>query len=299
MQERGGGKGQNRRPVDFGTDFEDSASSAKKPSRPAATPNVATKPPARAQTVASNPATPIPSSPGSAGAERSSSSDFVSSYHKQRQVSAFQESSRTQIDTMLGHAPNRPQGDDGDAPEPPQGAAIDGITPAPGVTDRDLWKAINAPVQSREGRRSPDVYRMVIDQFAVGHNPRYEPDAPDRPRAHIFVWDVTRAMNAEVPHFVGAKELSLGQTCDWIRHEGPMRGWHRTDAMGAVEAANQGLCVLVLPREIRLKLVAVVRPGEPAPDGRPKVSAAAIARGNDLSVQEALGVSAVEYFYHQ
>ncbi len=175
---------------------------------------------------------------------------------------------------------------------------IDGRTPAPGLSSRDAWKATDAPCQNREGDRSPDAYQLVIDQFAVGHNERYVEDGPGKPRAHIFVWDVTRAMNAEVPHFAGPKELSLGQTCDWVRHEGPMRGWLRTEAAAALEAANAGYPVLALPKDSRVKLVAVVRPGRPGTDGKPRLAAAAVARGTDLGTFEALGVFAVEYYAH-
>src|SRR5439155_20490606 len=95
------------------------------------------------------------------------------------------------------------------------GKTFDGITPANELTNRDLFKAVQAPVQSREGRRGKDLYQQVINQFAVGNNARYQPDGPDRGRAHIFIWDLSRAMNCEVPHFFGANEMSLGQTIDW------------------------------------------------------------------------------------
>ncbi|MHB8878444.1 MAG: hypothetical protein ACYC8T_32510 [Myxococcaceae bacterium] len=221
-----------------------------------------------------------------------------SGYQKKILASTFRaDNERTQLEAMLGKARAPVAQDDDDEPTS-IGLNFDGRTPAKGLVSRDLWKAINAPVQSREGRRAENVYRLVIDQFAVGHNDRYIEDGPGKPRAHIFVWDVSRAMNAEVPHFVGAKELNLAQTCDWLRHEGPMRGWQRTDPSGALDAANGGYPVLVLPKEIRVKLIAVVRPGEAGSDGKPRLAAAAKSRGNDLSTSEALGVFAVEYFAH-
>lgn len=202
---------------------------------------------------------------------------------------------RTEFDSVLGkHAP--PKKDDGD--EPTQvNSSFDGNTPAKEVMARDLYKAIHAPVQSREGRRSGAVYKLVIDQFGVGANPRYEPDG-EKPRTHIFIWDVTRAMNVEVPHFVGPRELSAGLTCHWVRTEGPSRGWFKVDPFKALEAANEGMPVLALPKDVKVDLMAVVRPGQMGPDRRPLLSAAARKRGNGLTTMDALGVMAVEYFFH-
>ena len=298
-----GGKGQpDRKRQDLGSDFEPTASGAKP--RPRATTTgaipVQVAPPAKpaappaptgeaAVPGAAAPTGPVPvASPGVT----------PSGYQKKILASTFAaQNERSQIDAMLGNT--RPPIFDDDDDEPTAlGMHFDGKTPAKGLTSRDLWKAINAPVQSREGRRSAELYQTVIDQFAVGHNDRYAEDAPGKPRAHIFVWDVSRAMNAEVPHFAGAKELSLAQTCDWVRHEGPMRGWQRTDAGGALGAANEGYPALALPKEIKVKLIAVVRPGQLGPDGKPRMAAAAKARGGDLTSIEALGVFAVEFFIH-
>lgn len=192
----------------------------------------------------------------------------------------------------------RPFADDEDEPTS-IGKHFDGNTAPTELTNRDVWKAVQAPAQSREGRRSADVYKNVIDQFAVGTNPRYEPDAPEKPRAHIFVWDVSRAMNCEIPHFVGAKELTLGQTVDWLRHEGPMRGWMRATEEDAHAAAQGGQLAVVLPRDIKLKLMAIVLPeAEPDEYGKPWVAGAAKARGKRLTLAQALGSSNVEYFVH-
>jgi len=178
--------------------------------------------------------------------------------------------------------------------------AFDGTTPAPELTDRDVWKAIVPPVTSREDKRSAELYDQVINQFAVVHNPRYEPDGPGKSRAHIFAWDVSRAMNSEIPHMLGARELTLNQTIDWIRFESNQRGWVKMTMMRAVQAANEGRLVVVIPKDIKAKpqLMGVVRPGGTRPDGHPRIAAAGKAIGNDLSPAEALGVHAVEYFSH-
>lgn len=76
-------------------------------------------------------------------------------------------------------------------------STYDGLTPAPQVTSRDVWKALSPPVTSEPGQRSPELTRQVVAQFAVGANPRYELDA-GKTRGHIFLWDVSRAMGCEV-----------------------------------------------------------------------------------------------------
>jgi hypothetical protein len=229
---------------------------------------------------------------GMAAFEAGSSTDSQS-FKKVIDRSAFDDE-HSQAGALLGEqrAPPREEENTG------VGRTFDGMTPPPELTSRDLWKAINAPLQSREGRRSAELYTQVLNQFAVGHNPRYEPEGPNKPRAHIFVWDVTRAMNAEIPHFVGARELNLVQTCDWLRHEGPMRGWRKGDIDEALAAANEGKPVVALPKDTSVRLLAMVRPGEPGPDSRPRLAAAALARGNDLGCRETFGTMAVEYFLH-
>jgi len=215
---------------------------------------------------------------------------------KQLQSSQFDDDEHTQIDAVLGNVRSLEL----DADEESQtgtSEVYDGETPAEGTTDPEGWKAINAPVQSRPGRRSGRIYWSVIDQFAVGHNRRYDPDAPLRPRSHLFVWDVSRAMGCEVPHFVGGREMTVGQTVDWVRLESLSRGWRKLDAASALAAADRGELVLALPRDPKLKLVVVVRPGGAGDDGFPRVAGANAKRGTDLGAREVLG-PLIEYFGH-
>jgi hypothetical protein len=217
----------------------------------------------------------------------------------QRKMSRSRFENRASYDQLLGVPPSPSADDDDDDDESTViSKQFDGSKPAPELTSKDIWRALNPPMQSREGKRSCDAYEQVINQFAVGSNPRYEPDAPDKPRAHIFVWDVTKAMNAEIPHFVGPKEMSLGQTVDWVRMEGPMRGWRKVSLIEALEQAQQGFPVVAVPKDPRTKMIAMVRPAPPGPNGQPRFATAGKARANDLGLLEALGVFAAEYFAH-
>lgn len=177
--------------------------------------------------------------------------------------------------------------------------ALDGAQALPQLCGRDVWKAVQAPVQSREGKRSKALLLNVIHQFGVATNPRYDPDAPDRPRAHIYLWDVTRAMGCEIPHFVGPKELSLSQTVDWIRHEAPMRGWVRSSPEDAIASAQEGKLALAIPRDLKVRMVALVMPVPADHTGKPFCSTAGPRlRGSSLKLNEALGVFQAEYLVH-
>ena len=179
------------------------------------------------------------------------------------------------------------------------GLKFDGKDVPKVLQGRDVWIAVQAPLQSREGKRSKENYEMLIRQFGVTVNPRYDDEAPGKVRGHIFVWDVSRAMNCEIPHFVGAKELTLAQTCDWLRHEGPMRGWKRVSGEGVLTAANEGKLVIALPRETRTKHIAVVTPQEAPADGSPRLTGICLKRDINVHPREMFGAKPIDCFYHE
>jgi hypothetical protein len=221
----------------------------------------------------------------------------MTTHQKQSLGSAFQDAEGArQRSAMLGdgQAVRRAPEESG----PRVTTRFRGDAAPPELQGRDVWKAVLAPAQSREGRRSRAALEQVVHQFAVATNPRYVEDAPGRPRAHIFVWDVSRAMGCEVPHFLGAKELTLAQTCDWLRHEGPMRGWRKLGELLVLEAVDAGQLVIAMPRDIKLKLMAVAAPQPPPADGKPRLTGAALRRGVGLTNLECFGVRPLEYFVH-
>ncbi|MBK7858321.1 MAG: hypothetical protein IPJ65_06800 [Archangiaceae bacterium] len=233
---------------------------------------------------------PPPAQPGSL--------PVMTQHQKQQLSSGFQDTAHiNHLRSVVGATTGERSMGESPASKAPA-ASFDGRAPAPELTGRDLFKTVQAPVQSREGRRSGPLLQQVLNQFAVEHNPRYAPDGPGKGRGHIFVWDVSRAMSCEVPHFIGMKELNLAQTVDWIRHEAPSRGWQRASARDAVLAAGEGALVLALPKEVRVKFVAVVLPMAADGDGRPRVCGSGAMTGANLSVSEAFGVYAAEYIVH-
>ncbi|MBL8934088.1 MAG: hypothetical protein JNM69_06035 [Archangium sp.] len=172
----------------------------------------------------------------------------------------------------------------------------DGSAPLPECLGRETWRALKAPFTSKEGKRTKEAYEQAFKQFAIGFNDRYDEDAPGKPRGHIYVWDVSRAMNCEIPHFAGARELSLAQTVDWLKHEGPMRGWLKVPELDAPGLANKGLMVVVIPREVKLRQMAIVTPQDPK--GGLLLTGAGLVVGADVPLREMLGTAVVDCYYH-
>lgn len=244
---------------------------------------------------------PGSAAPGLEGSALKADPATLTGHQKQMLGSRFADASgERRRNAILGAAPAPapPEADEEDDEGTAAGHDFDGKTAPPELTGRDVWKAVQAPVQSRPGRRSRALYALVLKQFAVGTNPRYQEDAPGKPRGHLFAWDVSRAMNCEIPHFVGARELTLAQTCDWLRHEGPMRGWKRVDPAECVEVANRGHLVVALPRDIRTKQLALVPPQRPADDGVPRLLGAALVRGGEVTARELFGAKPIDCFWH-
>jgi hypothetical protein len=192
----------------------------------------------------------------------------------------------------------RAQADDDDEPTA-VGMKFDGKEVPKALQGRDVWIAVQAPLQSREGKRNRELLENVIRQFGVTVNPRYDEEAPGKGRGHIFVWDVSRAMNCEIPHFVGAKELTLAQTCDWVRHEGPMRQWKRLPSPEeAFEMANSGKLVIALPRETRTKFIAIVAPQPEPPDNTLRLTGICLKRDVGVHPRDMFGSKPIDCFFH-
>ena len=116
----------------------------------------------------------------------------------------------------------------------------------------ECWKPTAPAVTSDVHNRSPERYRAVIDQFRVETARRYKPG--ENTFCNIFVWDVTSAMGAEVPHYVntatgepryypdinGATGMGAIATDKWLAEYGALYGWFETDAVTAQRFANLG-----------------------------------------------------------
>jgi hypothetical protein len=111
---------------------------------------------------------------------------------------------------------------------------------------------------STTGRRSAGALNKVISQFNVESASRYRPWRNGNTYCNIFVWDVTRALGCEIPHYVeresgdaryypdvkGAYELDANATCDWLKRRGADYGWREITAAEAQQYANAGYPVV-------------------------------------------------------
>jgi peptidoglycan hydrolase-like protein with peptidoglycan-binding domain len=188
---------------------------------------------------------------------------------------------------------------------------FDGSRPAQGTTNTNAAQVTNPPLRGDPSRRNRATYDDVINQFAVGNNPRYTPrdssgDGIRDTFCNIFVWDVTRAMGAEIPHWVDSKgnptgvgkgrELSANGTVDWLHQNGNRHGWKKVSAQEAQRLANQGHpAVAVWKNPGGIGHVAVVRPGEVTSKG-PAIAQAGARNFNSGHVKDSFGNAPVEYW---
>lgn len=195
-----------------------------------------------------------------------------------------------------------------DAPQVDPGR-YDGRTPAPGTTNTKAWIPVDAPLQNRPGDRSASQYADVLDQFAVGNNPRYA-KRNGNTYCNIFVWDATRAMGAEIPHWVdgngnpakvgasGAWEMNANATNRWLHNHGPRHGWRQVSAEEAQRLANQGHpTVASWNNPGGIGHIAMVRPGELTAGG-PTIAQAGSSNFNSGTVRQGFGSAQPQYFVH-
>lgn len=190
---------------------------------------------------------------------------------------------------------------------------FDGARAATSCTRTVAAQPVDAPLRGSLLSRCPEAYNQVINQFGVGTNPRYAVrDSSGDGRAdtfcNIFVWDVTRAMSVELPHWVTADgtpsnagqgtEVSANALCRWLGRHGEKYGWRRVDAATAQYRANQGQpTVVVWENPNGPGHVAVVRPGTFGSAG-PAMAQAGQQNFNQGAVGDGFGTRAVTYWTH-
>lgn len=200
-------------------------------------------------------------------------------------------------------------------PQPPAGPPIlyDGIHPAPGTTVANQAKYSTPPLTNTALARDPTVYAQVIDQFAVGHNPRHLP-AQGNTFCNIFMWDVTRAMGVEIPHWVdasdsiavpfsdGAREITINSGVDWLQKHAAAQGWKTADPQAAQDSANAGKPAVVVwknPIPGGHGHTAVIRPGTITAKG-PCIAQAGSMNFNLGQLKDGFGSKAnVKYYIHE
>jgi len=128
------------------------------------------------------------------------------------------------------------------------------------------WNPNPACIKGYENSRSKLTYDNVIDQFDVETNPRYakkDEDGMLKTYCNIFVWDVTLAMGAEIPHWFDGEELGASKTFKWLNVTGKNYGWSETDDLQVLikhvntgrpaVAADDGHIVVIRPDQPETK----------------------------------------------
>lgn len=176
---------------------------------------------------------------------------------------------------------------------------------------RDPWLDIDPPLTNEPGQRDPHTYDQIINQFAVESNPRYRKDQQGEGETYcnIFVWDVIKAMGAEIPHWVdeygdpvgqfAGTELSANGLIEWLENYGGKYGWEVIDARQAQAEANLGKPVVATWKNLDgVGHVAMVRPGEYSETQGPALANAGAINSNHTTVREVFGNKEVIYYYH-
>jgi predicted chitinase len=212
--------------------------------------------------------------------------------------------------------PSGPQAGDGFDTRPTQPSApgsiptaasgqYNGSSAAAGTTNTNAWIPVDAPLQGSPSDRNAETYADAIDQFAVGSNPRYQ-RRDGNTYCNIFAWDVTKAMGAEIPHWVdgAGNPSSVGQGREldangghlWLQNNGPQHGWREVSAEEAQSMANQGHpTVASWHNPGGIGHIAVVRPGEINERG-PAIAQAGGSNFNEGHVRDSFGNAQVQYF---
>lgn len=117
------------------------------------------------------------------------------------------------------------------------------------------WKEATAGLTSVPGRRNASLYAAVMNQFNVENHQRYAINkmGNNDTYCNIYAWDVTKAMGAEIPHYVdsnnqpttssakGARAVNANGMNNWLNSSaGKANGWRKVSAQEAQMLANQG-----------------------------------------------------------
>lgn len=198
------------------------------------------------------------------------------------------------------------------APAPGHTDSYDGVHPAPGTVSTNRANYIHPPLTNAPEQRDPAIYSQLINQFAVAFNPRYLPGNGNT-YCNIFVWDVSRAMGAEIPHWVDssgniagpfmphASEININGGVNWMNEHGMVQfGWKSCTPQQAQDAANQGRIAVVMWKNPTggHGHTAVVKPGS-VNSGGPEIAQAGRHNFNDGHVVNGFGnLSPLQYFWH-
>lgn len=106
--------------------------------------------------------------------------------------------------------------------------------------DFERWVPITAPTTSGSLLRAAQHLVAVVAQFEVDTHPRYAA-AEGKTYCNVFLWDVTRALACEIPHWWLGRELNANGMIDWLGGQGLNHGWYPVSQVDVVNRAAKGL----------------------------------------------------------
>jgi peptidoglycan-N-acetylglucosamine deacetylase len=182
------------------------------------------------------------------------------------------------------------------------------------------WSMWKAPITSEADGRSPELLNAVIKQCNVTTAIRYRVNQQNKKETYcnIFAWDITSALNAEIPHWVltsdqatpakpdlnytHARETNSSFIFDWLSKHGPKYGWNPSDALKALHYANTGHPAIAIIKGIKDKgHIAVIRPGAYHTEKGVPIAQAGNINFDDGFLTDGFGASSsyVVYYFHQ
>jgi len=200
----------------------------------------------------------------------------------------------------------------------------DGTQAAPGLNDNASFPGM-IDLTNEPGDRDPDIYNDILNQFSVENHPRYErvPGTPGNSgtKCNFFVWDATRAMGVEIPHYHNINtgesaynlndsdvrtgygntyhERNANATIDWLENEGAADGWEVVSASEAQAYANQGIPAVATFNNPRgAGHMAMVRPSDVATSDDPIIAQAGSSNYNETTVSQGFGGYADDTVYY-
>lgn len=174
--------------------------------------------------------------------------------------------------------------------------------------DARPWVPVPAPAHPLNNPRSAEAYAEVLDSLPLLDSPRYQPHN-GATFCNIYVWDCTRLLGCEVPHWVDddghqspagwGREQTANDMALWLGDNGAQTGWRSVAPEYAQRRANQGnptIAVWLNPGGTGH--IAMVRPGELDPVKGPCIDQAGKRNFCSGHVRDGFGAHPVEYFVH-
>ncbi|MDR0446653.1 MAG: hypothetical protein LBH17_06490 [Oscillospiraceae bacterium] len=178
------------------------------------------------------------------------------------------------------------------------------------------WVPASPVYTNMPSERSPENYIAAVAQFDVTQAPRYAPGRNGHTYCNIFVWDVTRALGCEVPHYIdpasgapmeypdtaGASELNALSMGRWLASTGKSYGWVEVSPEQAQLQANRGRPAVAVSSAV--SHISMVVPSRT--DYDPRLGVAVAQAGSVVTnysylgnIYSDAGMKSVRYFVHE